>query len=75
MSEARRCAGMTHLVWFIEDGKLSFIFVLWSILEILNVLTDNLPVGDQESLSIDHVRDHHDLIRKLIGKLEWVRLA
>jgi hypothetical protein len=60
----------THLVRLVEDGKRSLVVGFRGVFEVLDVGTDDLTVGDEEPLSVDHVRDHHNLIRQLIGELE-----
>lgn len=60
----------THLVALVEDYKRTLVLGFRSVLKVVNVFTDNLPVGDEEALPVDHVRNHHDLIILLIGKLE-----
>jgi hypothetical protein len=63
---------LTYLIRFIEDYEFSFIFILGRILEILDIFADNFSIRDQEPLAVNHVRNHHDLIGKLIRKLEWL---
>lgn len=41
-----------HLIGFIEDTKGPFIFRLGGELEVINVLCNNLPVGDEVALEV-----------------------
>lgn len=63
---------LTHLVRLIEHCEFTWVLILWRILKIVNVFTHNLPIGDQVAHPVNHVRNHHDLIRLLIGELEWL---
>ena len=40
------------------------LFLLWRELKVVDVGGDHLSVDDEESLAVDHVRDHHDLVKK-----------
>ena len=38
--------------------------------EVLDISGDDLSVGDEKAVTVDHVRDHHDLVSGHIGELE-----
>lgn len=57
-------------VWFVEDGEGALKFGRRGVLEVRNVLRDNVAVVDEVSLTVDHVRDQHDLVKVLIRELE-----
>lgn len=63
---------VTHLIYLVEDSELPLILLLRRVLEIIDILTDDLTIGDEKSLAIDHVGDHHDLIGLLIWEFEWL---
>jgi len=44
-----------YLIGFIEDYERTFITLLGCVLEIINVLTDDVSVGDEVTLTINHV--------------------
>ena len=46
---------------FVEDNEHSFELRLRGVLEVVDVVGDDLTVGDQVALAVDHVGDHHDL--------------
>lgn len=60
----------TDLVRLVEDGEGALVFRLGRIFEVVDVLADDVAVCDEEALAVDHVRDHHDLVRLLVGELE-----
>ncbi len=45
-------------------------FVLGGIFEVFNVLGDDLAVGDEETLTVDHVGDHHNGVGFGVGEFE-----
>ena len=59
------------LVRFVEDHKGTGVLRFRSVVEVGNVFRDDLPVGDQEPLTVNHVRNHHDLVDGSIGELQW----
>lgn len=61
---------LTHFIRLVKDRKFPLILVLGRILKVVDVFADDLAVGDEIPLTVDHVRDHHDLIRLLIRELE-----
>lgn len=62
----------THLIRLIKNGEFPLIFILWCILKVLNVFANDFAVGDQIAMSINHVGNHHDLIRELVREFEWL---
>lgn len=59
---------LVRLVENREDTDIVLWF--WGVLKIFNIISNNLPVGDEESLPINDVRDHHHLIELRIWELE-----
>lgn len=57
-------------VRFVEYGEWTFVFRLGCIFEVFDVFGDNFAVGDEVTLAVDHVGDHHDLVKSLVRKLE-----
>ena len=55
----------------VENHKWTGIFRLWRIFEVADVLRDYLTVRDQESLAINHIRNHHNLVDHRIGEFQW----
>jgi len=45
----------SRLVCLVEDREITWIFVFRRILEIIDILTDDLSIRDEVSLSVDHV--------------------
>ena len=59
------------LVWLVEDcEQANVILGLRSIFEVSNVFADDFSVGDEEALTVNDVRDHHDLIKLDIWELQ-----
>ncbi|KAH3682891.1 hypothetical protein WICPIJ_006147 [Wickerhamomyces pijperi] len=40
---------------FVENGKQTWIFRLWGVLEVFNVFADDLSVGDKEPVTVNHL--------------------
>jgi hypothetical protein len=69
-SKLREKERQTYLIWLIKDYKRSLVLRLRRILKVLDILADDLPIRDEITLPVDHVRYHHDLIDLLYGELE-----
>ena len=59
------------LVRLVENHKRSLVLRLRCVLEVCNVFRYDLAVCDEKSLTVDHVRYHHDLIDGSVWKLQW----
>lgn len=59
-----------YLVWLIENDKRPFVALFRCILEIVDVFAHDFTVSDQVALTIHHVRNHHDLVDRLVGEFE-----
>ena len=46
---------------FVEDNEHSFELRLRGVLEVVDVTRNDLSVGDQVALAVNHVRNHHHL--------------
>ena len=58
-------------VWLIENCKDAYVkFRLRRILKVLNIRSDYISIGDQETLTVNNVGNHHDLVKIWIWKLE-----
>ncbi len=78
-----RCIRKSHLIIFVKNDKRTLEFRLWGIFEIENVFAYNFAISNEKALyllagglklhylSIHHVRNHHDTIKRRIRKLEW----
>lgn len=55
----------SFFVWLIEyfEEAIDAVLGLGAILKVLDILTDDLSVGDQEAFTVNDVRDHHDLVK------------
>ena len=51
-----------RLIEYFEEA-VDAVLGLWAVLEVLDILTDDLSVGDQEAFTINDVRYHHDLVK------------
>ena len=59
-----------YLVRFIKHGERSLVLRFRSVLKVLHISTNDLTVCDEVSLSVNHVRYHHDRIAGRVGKLQ-----
>ena len=59
------------LIGLIEDHEWPVVLWFWRVLEVVDVLGDNLSIRDEESLPINHVRNHHDLVKCGVGEFQW----
>jgi hypothetical protein len=51
-----------QLVDFVEYDEVAFELGLGRVLEVVYVGRDDLAVGDEVALAVNHVRNHHDLV-------------
>lgn len=58
------------LIWHIEDSEYSFHGWLGCVLEILDILADDLSIGNEEALPVYHVAHKHDLVTRRIWEFE-----
>ena len=59
-----------RFVFLVKYHDRTLVLRLWGVFEVFDVFADNFTVRDQKALSINHVRNHHDLIALLIWKLQ-----
>lgn len=59
-----------YFVWLVVDDELALELGFRTVLEVVNVCGDDVAVCDQIALSVDHIRDHHDLVDRRVGKLQ-----
>ena len=57
-------------ICFVEHDEWSWIRWFRSVLEIVNIFRNHLAVNDQVSLTIEHVRNHKDLVVICIRKFQ-----
>jgi hypothetical protein len=58
-------------VRLVEDSKSAHVkFCRWRVLKVLDILSDNLPIGDKEPSSIDDIGNHHNLVEPHVRELE-----
>lgn len=58
------------LVGLVEDDEKSLVLGSWGVLEVFDVLGNDLAVCDEETLALDHVRDHHDLVNYRVWEFQ-----
>ena len=61
----------TSLIRLVEDHEWTIIFWLGSVLEVIDIFRHDFAIRDQETLTVDHVRYHHDLVDDCVRKLQW----
>lgn len=67
----KKLAQKGRLVWLVEDSKNTYIvFWLWGVLKVLDIITYDLAVSDEEALAINDVRNHHYLVKGAIRKFK-----
>ena len=60
----------SQLILLVENDEVPLKLWLGRVFEVVDVSRDDLPVGDEVALPVDHVRDHHDLVNVGVGELE-----
>ena len=61
----------SFFVGHVEDSECPNVVILTRcVLEVSNIFTDDLPIGNQKARAVHDVGDHHYLVVLHIGKLE-----